>query len=66
MRFLLYTAYTKVSQQSLMITNCQKIERNSVQRPKVGEVDIGLEGNCLRKEMLSLVVETDVYYIVFA
>ena len=30
------------------------------------EVDIGLVGNCLRKEMLSLVAETDVYYIVFA
>ena len=43
------------------------------QRSKVGdllslkrEVDIGLVGNCLRKEILSLVAETDVYYIVFA
>ena len=29
-------------------------------------MDIGLVGNCLRKEILSLVAETDVYYIVFA
>ena len=49
-----------------LLHHLSKLLSNSVQGPLVREVDIGLVGNCLRKEMLSLVVETDVYYIVFA
>ena len=51
---------------SFTFAQTSKFVSSNVQRSEVGEVDIGLVGNCLRKEMLSLVAETDVYYIVFA
>ena len=49
---------------SFTFAQTSKFVSSKVQRSEVGEVDIGLVGNCLRRG-LSLVAETNLVFIVF-
>ena len=49
---------------SFTFAQTSKFVSSNVQRSEVGEVDIGLVGNCLRRG-LSLVAETNLVFIVF-